>query len=269
MAAKKKTAAKKAPAKKAPAKKPVTIEMRAPAKKPNAAPQVLSTAEPEEVKPAEDGVIIHVPKAATGPEFTTANSLVGRAMILEINNTESSNNANAVLVELAAAKKAVKAKQDHMLQPAQETVKRIKALWDPMLEQLTLADKTLRDRQLRFINEQRAIREAEQKKLLTDAVSAQAEGDLEKASELAGQSAALQVQVKTQTLATGGYVQTKELTKFEVTDLGAVPREYLELSNKAVNAAIKAGVTEIPGIRIYKDATLAVGSGSAVATIDA
>lgn len=277
MAAKKKSSPKKkvAPAKKAStAKKPATTIGRL-VVPPKAAPAALSTVPAAPVAPpapAEDPNvdIVRIPKTASGPELVNANTLVGRATIHEITDEATSAQANAILVELAAAKKAVKARQDHMLQPAQETVKRIRALWEPMILQLTTADQTLRERTLRYINAQRTLREAEQKKLLTDAVAAKAEGDSEKASELAGQSAAIASSApKTRTLDTGGYVQTKELTKFEVTDLGAVPREYLELSSKAVNAAIKAGVTEIPGIRIYKDSTLAVGTGSVQVDIEA
>lgn len=40
---------------------------------------------------------------------------------------------------------------------------------------------------------------------------------------------------------------------FAVTDLAVVPREYLSLDTAKVNAAIKAGVREAPGLRIFQE----------------
>lgn len=42
-------------------------------------------------------------------------------------------------------------------------------------------------------------------------------------------------------------------TKFTIEDASLVPREYCEPSDKLINAAIKAGVTEIEGITIYQE----------------
>lgn len=43
---------------------------------------------------------------------------------------------------------------------------------------------------------------------------------------------------------------------FELTDKEEVPREYLMLDNVSINNAIKAGVREIPGLRIYQKETI-------------
>jgi hypothetical protein len=42
-------------------------------------------------------------------------------------------------------------------------------------------------------------------------------------------------------------------TKFTIEDATLVPREYCEPSDKLINAAIKAGVTNIAGIKIYQE----------------
>lgn len=261
MAAKKKVA-KKVTKKKAPKK---VETARAASSKPNP----LEVKAPPQPAADENVDIIRVPKVIEGPEVVRATSLVGRASICEVNSEETRAIANALLVDLAAAKKVLKERRDFTLTPAQETVKRIKQLFDPMMVQLDTVDSQLRARLLRFSNEQRTIREAEQKKLLTDAVAAQDSGDMEKAAELASQSVATSVVPKTRTLDTGGYVQEKEITKFEVTDLGAVPHEYFSLDEKKVNTAIRAGVAEIPGIRIFKTSTLAVGTGSRTVDVEA
>lgn len=54
----------------------------------------------------------------------------------------------------------------------------------------------------------------------------------------------------------------RKIWKFEITDPELVNREYLMVDEKKVAAAmkelVKDGVTEIPGIRFYQEATLAV-----------
>ena len=45
---------------------------------------------------------------------------------------------------------------------------------------------------------------------------------------------------------------------FKVLDLAQVPREYLELDQVAVNAAIRNGARDIPGLEIFQAEKLAV-----------
>ena len=46
--------------------------------------------------------------------------------------------------------------------------------------------------------------------------------------------------------------------KHEVIDAAAVPREYLMVDDKAITAAVKAGIRAIPGVRIFEDAEMRV-----------
>jgi hypothetical protein len=45
---------------------------------------------------------------------------------------------------------------------------------------------------------------------------------------------------------------------FEIVDESKIPREYLMVNEKAIRAAIKAGVRDIPGVRIFQKEELAV-----------
>ena len=53
---------------------------------------------------------------------------------------------------------------------------------------------------------------------------------------------------------TGTAYQHKEW-KFEVTDEDSVPREYLMVDDKAIRQAVKMGVREIPGVKIFEKVT--------------
>lgn len=53
-------------------------------------------------------------------------------------------------------------------------------------------------------------------------------------------------------------VQMKKVWKATVVDVGAVPREYLEVDEVKIRAAVRAGVREIPGVRIEQVDQMAV-----------
>jgi hypothetical protein len=56
----------------------------------------------------------------------------------------------------------------------------------------------------------------------------------------------------------------KKIWKCEAVDLAKVPREYLviTLNEKAVLAMARAGVTEIPGVRLWQETSISVGANS-------
>lgn len=58
--------------------------------------------------------------------------------------------------------------------------------------------------------------------------------------------------------ATGAGIVTTKRWVHEVTDAAAVPRQYLTVDDAAIKAAVKAGVRDIPGVRIYQDETVTV-----------
>jgi len=55
-----------------------------------------------------------------------------------------------------------------------------------------------------------------------------------------------------------GNTRTTKFWTFEVQDLGKVPTEYLEIDTVEVRQAIRNGVREIPGIKIYQDERLSI-----------
>lgn len=56
----------------------------------------------------------------------------------------------------------------------------------------------------------------------------------------------------------GSVASLHERWAFDVTDPGAVPRQYMRVDEVAVRVAIRAGVRAIDGIRIYRDSRVVV-----------
>lgn len=50
----------------------------------------------------------------------------------------------------------------------------------------------------------------------------------------------------------------REVWKFEVTDDLAVPREFLAVDESAIGRAVRGGVREIKGVRIFSEKTMGV-----------
>ena len=55
-----------------------------------------------------------------------------------------------------------------------------------------------------------------------------------------------------------GSATTKLVWTFEIEDTKKVPNGYKVINEKAIRAAVKAGVREIPGVRIYQDNELSI-----------
>jgi len=55
-----------------------------------------------------------------------------------------------------------------------------------------------------------------------------------------------------------GTVYEKRSWKFLIEDAAQVPREYLMVDERAIRDAVKAGVREIPGVKIYEHKDIAV-----------
>lgn len=53
-------------------------------------------------------------------------------------------------------------------------------------------------------------------------------------------------------------VSVREVWKWDLADEAQVPHEYYSIDPSKIDAAVKAGARDIPGIRIYKDTRVAV-----------
>jgi len=125
----------------------------------------------------------------------------------------------------------------------------------------------IREAELRRQQQERERIERErieaERKAIEEAKGAQTEQQLELAERKVEQAAVVAEQQKAaiapvQTVQTVAGLSVKPVKKFEVVDLRRLYEfnpQFVELSAKAsvINAALKAGATDIPGLRIYED----------------
>ncbi|MDE2022374.1 MAG: hypothetical protein KGI71_05700, partial [Patescibacteria group bacterium] len=210
--------------------------------------------------PTAPTAIVALDKASTAT-LNQARTVVGQAQLLKVDDAQGAGTASDMLVQLKRWEKEVEEKRAFVVKPLKEHVKRLDALFKPTLDQLEEAERLVKGKLLGFQEKERAKAEAERAKLLEQAEEAQAEGDQDAAVELATQAMeATSIQKTVQAPSEMGSVQTKMRWTFEVTDLGAVPPEYMSLDEGKVRAAIRSGVREVSGLRIFQQAELAVSA---------
>jgi len=197
----------------------------------------------------------------TDPVLKSALAVSAQASLVKVTDAASEGQAGTMLVQLKQMKQQVEDKKNFVVKPLKEHVKRLEAMFKPTLEKLDVANQSIRTKVLAYREEAAAAQREEQAKLMEKATEAQEAGDNESALALATQAQEQMTLQKTNHLDEGS-VQAKSVWTFEVTDFGAVPHEFFTLDEKKVNAAIRAGQRDVPGIRIFQKQQLAVSSGS-------
>ncbi len=213
--------------------------------------------------PAKAAAIVQVPTALPANVGGAATSLAAKAGLLKVVDAEALTVANSLLVDLKNAEKQVTSIKDSMVKPLKVHTKNLEAMFKPIIVKLDTAIDSLKGKVITYHNEQNAA--AEKKRLALEAAAQEAQGNGDEEKALALQTEAVQVEnvTKTSAVETGGSVGVVMRDTFEVEDLGLVPHEYFTLDEKKIRAAMKAGVTEIPGVRFFKTAGLAVSTGAA------
>lgn len=206
-------------------------------------------------------VAVEVPKAMPAPMVQvakTAERMAADVVALTI-SADNVEQARARLVQLKTYRTQLEDSRKALTKPLKDHVKRIEEMYRPTLNSLESTDTLLRQKLITFSNEaERAVAEAKAK-LTAEAVQHAEAGDHEAAHALATQATTLEAAVvKGSTV--GGAVGTATVLKFAITDYALIPREFFSLDEKKVLASIRAGRTDIPGIRVYEEKTLRVST---------
>jgi hypothetical protein len=170
--------------------------------------------------------------------------------------------ATEILGKIATTKKKAEEVRKALVQPLQQQVNEINSKFKETLAPLVKADTILRNKVQDWHAYQERLRREEEERLrkLMEKEQKKAEKKAEKRGEAPPPPMPVPVvpqapkTVKTDT----GSTSIKTFWAWEVEDETKVPREYLMLNDQAISAAVKMGIREIPGIRIFQKQTLAV-----------
>ena len=186
--------------------------------------------------------------------------------------------AGAKLRELKQYTKTIKDNKTADLKPLKDGIKKLEDKYNIPLALLAEADAIIRDKMNKYLNDElkrRAEAEAEAKRqaeelalkqaleleevkkqaLNYDPITARAMvSSLEdKQNQLINQTAKAEVV----NLSTENNIVSK-VWDFELVDISAVPQEFIILNDKAVRQAIREGVREIKGLKIFQKARVSI-----------
>lgn len=174
---------------------------------------------------------------------------------INVVDDESQNKANEFILTIKALLKKLDAERKKILEPTKTFTGKINSGYKMYSTQLSAIVSELDAQNRKYIIEKR-IREAEEhRKRQEEARKLQKE--MEKKAAKVGvevptiQPAPIPEKRIVQT-SMGTQTERKHWT-FKVIDIKKVPAAYLQIDNRTVNAAIKEGVREIPGIEIYEE----------------
>ena len=178
--------------------------------------------------------------------------VVAKAATLAVKSADDETAAFEVLTAIAGRLKMIETRRTAITKPINDSLKEVNKLFKCLSEPLKEADAIIRGKILDFRSLREAQALARQAKLEEKAQIAASKGDDEKAEELQTKA--------TFTAPIVGDSVTSKRWNFEVTDEMKIPRNFLQVDEKAIRDAIRDGVREIAGVKIYQVQGLRVSS---------
>jgi hypothetical protein len=166
---------------------------------------------------------------------------------LEVTDESSQKNAENLLTDAKTAQKRATETQKFLLDPIRESEKRVRDLFRPYLDRLTLSISRINTLLGNYHFEQTKLAKAENEYLMAE-TAAKLE-DAKETGEIVELPTVVQAPVKTSRaeLGTTSYLEGFDV---EIINPDLVPRDLCEPSLSKIRARVKNGVKEIPGVLI-------------------
>lgn len=182
-----------------------------------------------------------------------------RAEDLKITDNSTLMTATEMLGQIASKKKQVEERRQFLVKPLNDQVRAINAWIKGISAPLEELDRILRKEVLRYRQEQEKIRQEEEARLQEKQRRdhKRAEKDGESVSPIPVPTLIIPSAPKTVSTDFGTVTVRKEWV-FEIIDESQISREYLSVDERKIRAAIKAGIRNIAGVRVFEEEDLTV-----------
>ena len=175
------------------------------------------------------------------------SSLVERANSFIVETIEDVSSASEFLKTIKGMENKVEEKRLEFIQPLNQSLKAINDTFRKLRMPLEQVRKSLSNKILSWRKEEEEkIRKEEERRRKIQEAHKKAGHEIKEVVELE--------KVK----ATIGSTRTKKVWTFEIVDFSKVPDSYKELNSVAVNQAIRTGVREINGLKIFQKEQLSI-----------
>lgn len=195
--------------------------------------------------------------------------MVEQAERAEVKDIESAEKAADLAKWFRVLIKKIDEERTILVKPLNDHVKMINGRFKNSVVRLEAGQATIDRKILAFkVEEEKRLKAeaAERRRLEEEAAIKRAE-ELEAAGkgteanaviENAAAAPAPVAKVGTMRGSYGAVATVRQVWTFEIDDISKVPADYLEVKSSAVNQAIRDGVREIPGLRIYQKDSMTV-----------
>ena len=187
---------------------------------------------------------------------TDLSNIKGRAEAMVVKTDDDYSKASTVLKWIADTEKKCESRRKFFVDPLNEHVRRVNLFFKNFTEPLNEFRRKIEAKMLEYRAETERKRQEEEKRLMKQ------QEKVNKKLEAKGQeplpAVAIPQAPKTTFTGDGGTVTAKKVWAWQVVDEKKIPREWFSLDEKKVNAAVRGGLREIPGIKIFQKESLAV-----------
>lgn len=193
---------------------------------------------------------------------TDLANIKGRAQTLVVKDDESYAFGSETLTWIQSGLKKCEERRKFFVKPLQDHVSQINLFFKNFTEPLEGFKESISAKMIEYRREQENARRIEEERIRKEQEKLQkkAEKTAEKRGEVAPPPlpvVAIPIAPKT-TFSDLGAVTAKKAWAWEIVNANAVPREYLCIDEKKINAVIRAGVRDIRGIKIFQKEILSV-----------
>lgn len=168
-----------------------------------------------------------------------SSAVITKAEAIVVASSAQENKAHELLVLIKTKTAAIEKQRKAITAPLNKSLKETNTLFKKLSEPLKEADRIIRAKILTFHEEQEAKAEKEQER----------REKIQAAHEEKGHETHELEEVEPDV----GITTTVKRWTFEVVNPHLVPRIYMAIVRAAVNQAIRDGIREIPGLRIYQE----------------
>lgn len=198
-----------------------------------------------------------------------ALELIRQARAIVVTDDDTDLQASEFLSHVASARKRFEAARLELVKPLKDHARMIDDRFKRATAPLREADSLVREKVIVYRRRREAAyeearlaeqRAADAERLAREADFAGAEGIAVQATALAEQQRAVVDVAPVTARVEGGAATTRGRWVAEVVDEGLVPREFLKPDTVKINAAVRGGARDIPGVRIELRSELAVRS---------
>lgn len=201
-------------------------------------------------------------------------SLTEQVETFEVATVDDYERGAEILKAIKGALNGADAQRKKITQPLDVAKKQVMDLFRPFTDSLATAERTLKLRLVTWKNEQDRIAREEQRKadekarrerekLEAQARKAEEAGRAERAEVLRDRAVSTVAAMPVTEAPKVGGISTRSVWRFRVVDAAKVPDKYKLIDEKKIGGVVRAlkGDTEIPGIEVWEESTMAARAG--------